>query len=448
MLGCSDDEPEIDEDADRALLEDVALTLDDLPDGFEEVEEESDADDAGDAFEACGDEVGLDSEEIEDNKVAVVGDELSFVLEDDESFTRVNASVSTLRDADLATSQLEAFEDDDFFDCVTEEIEEAISEDGALSEFTIDTIDPAVEGDAAAAVAIGLESGGIPFEMQMHMVLVDRFGFTVQVLAGPDGVDEDLVEDVLDAMIDRFEDAPGLTARGVSPVGLPPCRSRLAHHRLGCRPPVLPPRRRGRPCCGPQGGRRHGGRRPPGRRRRPARPQGRRRLMALGPDLWRLRGLQTDLEAAGLEVVDAYVSLTELSEYAAGVPEELRQARLFPQLPPEGKPAWCFYPMSKRRDPDQNWFTLPYDERKELMYEHGKSGRKFAGRVLQVVTGADRPRRLRVGRHAVRPAPRRPQGGRLHDAVRRGLGASTPSSARSSPAWSRRSTRSLDAIGA
>jgi peroxiredoxin len=111
-------------------------------------------------------------------------------------------------------------------------------------------------------------------------------------------------------------------------------------------------------------------------------------LMALGPDLWRLRRFQTEVEAAGLEVVDSFVSLTELSEYAAGVPEELRQARLFPQLPPEGKPAFCFYPMSKRRDPGQNWFTLPFDERKELMYAHGKSGRTFAGRVLQVVTGA------------------------------------------------------------
>lgn len=111
-------------------------------------------------------------------------------------------------------------------------------------------------------------------------------------------------------------------------------------------------------------------------------------FMALGPDLWRLRRFQTDLTAAGLEVVDSFVSLTELSEYAAGVPEELRQARLFPQLPPEGKRAFCFYPMSKRRQPEQNWFTLPYDERKELMYAHGASGRKFAGRVLQVVTGA------------------------------------------------------------
>jgi len=111
-------------------------------------------------------------------------------------------------------------------------------------------------------------------------------------------------------------------------------------------------------------------------------------FMALGPDLWRLRRFQTELVTAGLEVVDSFVSLTEISEYAAGVPDELKRARLFPQLPPEGKRAFCFYPMSKRRNPGQNWFTLPFDERKELMLGHGKTGRTFAGRVLQVVTGA------------------------------------------------------------
>ena len=60
-------------------------------------------------------------------------------------------------------------------------------------------------------------------------------------------------------------------------------------------------------------------------------------LMALGPDLWRLRQLQTEVTAAGLEVVDSYVSLTELSEYAQGVPDELKEARLHPQLPPGGQ---------------------------------------------------------------------------------------------------------------
>jgi len=111
-------------------------------------------------------------------------------------------------------------------------------------------------------------------------------------------------------------------------------------------------------------------------------------FMVLSADWWRLRGFQTAIEAAGLEVVDSYVSLTEISEYAEGVPDEMKQNRLYPRLPPEDKPAWCFYPMSKRRNAGQNWFTLDFDKRKELMYEHGSSGRKFSGRVLQVITGS------------------------------------------------------------
>jgi chlorite dismutase len=111
-------------------------------------------------------------------------------------------------------------------------------------------------------------------------------------------------------------------------------------------------------------------------------------VMALSEDQWQLRRLQTALGVAGLELVDSYVSLTELSEYAQGIPEEMRTARLHPQLPPEGKPAFCFYPMSKRREGHANWFTLEYDERKRLMHEHGASGRKFAGRVTQVITGS------------------------------------------------------------
>ena len=111
-------------------------------------------------------------------------------------------------------------------------------------------------------------------------------------------------------------------------------------------------------------------------------------FMALGYDMWRIRRLQAALQSAGLEIVDSYVSLTELSEYAQGVPEPQRSARLTPVLPHENMPAWCFYPMSKQRGDVNNWFTLPYDDRKEMMYEHGASGRTFAGRVVQVVTGS------------------------------------------------------------
>ena len=111
-------------------------------------------------------------------------------------------------------------------------------------------------------------------------------------------------------------------------------------------------------------------------------------VMALGPEVEALRDLQTGLQRAGLVVTDSYVSITEVSEYAKGLPEHMLQARLYPQLPPEGKPAFCFYPMSKRREGHANWYATPYEERLEMMMEHGSSGRKFAGRVLQLVTAS------------------------------------------------------------
>ena len=111
-------------------------------------------------------------------------------------------------------------------------------------------------------------------------------------------------------------------------------------------------------------------------------------FMAVASDMRELRTFQTAIQAAGVFVSDSYVSITEVSEYAANVPEEMKNARLYPQLPPAGKNAWCFYPMSKRRDPENNWYTLPFDKRSELMAEHGKSGRAFAGRVIQLVTAS------------------------------------------------------------
>ena len=63
------------------------------------------------------------------------------------------------------------------------------------------------------------------------------------------------------------------------------------------------------------------------------------------------------------------------------------QRRLFPQQPAE-MPYVCFYPMSKRRAVGQNWYALPLEERSRLMMEHGMTGRGFAGRVMQVISGA------------------------------------------------------------
>jgi chlorite dismutase len=111
-------------------------------------------------------------------------------------------------------------------------------------------------------------------------------------------------------------------------------------------------------------------------------------VMALHPDWTVLRRLQSELQAAGLDVVDSYVSLTEVSEYAKGMPEHMLQERLYPQLPPPGKPIFCFYPMTKRREAHANWYATPFDARNEMMREHGKSGRTFAGRVVQLITGS------------------------------------------------------------
>ena len=111
-------------------------------------------------------------------------------------------------------------------------------------------------------------------------------------------------------------------------------------------------------------------------------------FMGLHADAWALRDLQSGLARAGLDIVDSYVSITELSEYAQGLPAAMAEMRLHPKLPPPGKPAWCFYPMTKRRSVGQNWYELPFEERKELMYEHGASGRRFAGRIVQLVTAS------------------------------------------------------------
>ncbi len=48
-------------------------------------------------------------------------------------------------------------------------------------------------------------------------------------------------------------------------------------------------------------------------------------VMALHRDWTVLRGLQTSLRNAGLDIVASYVSLTEVSEYAKGMPEHMLQ---------------------------------------------------------------------------------------------------------------------------
>jgi hydrogen peroxide-dependent heme synthase len=65
---------------------------------------------------------------------------------------------------------------------------------------------------------------------------------------------------------------------------------------------------------------------------------------------------------------------------------EAMHPRLFPEIPPSRY--ICFYPMDRRRGEDQNWYTLPIEERARQMNEHGLVGRRYAGEVRQIITGS------------------------------------------------------------
>src|SRR5690606_33169312 len=111
-----------------------------------------------------------------------------------------------------------------------------------------------------------------------------------------------------------------------------------------------------------------------------------------------------------LELRYDYLSVTEAGLYHATASvaaehepgsEEYRQAlaervrteaesphvhkRLYPSVP-EGMRYVSFYPMSKRREREDNWYTLPVDDRSLLMRDHGLTGRRYAGKVFQVIT--------------------------------------------------------------
>ena len=66
--------------------------------------------------------------------------------------------------------------------------------------------------------------------------------------------------------------------------------------------------------------------------------------------------------------------------------EHYLQHRLYPVLP--DWPAICFYPMSKRRSGADNWYSLDFETRRKLMGGHARTGREYAGRILQLITGS------------------------------------------------------------
>jgi chlorite dismutase len=136
-------------------------------------------------------------------------------------------------------------------------------------------------------------------------------------------------------------------------------------------------------------------------------------------ELATLSQLQRQLEAcfpAGtLQPVYTFLSVTELPEYVTTEEDlvrslqqeglqpgteaynqrleaakkrqaEYEQYRLYPEMP--DWEVMAFYPMSKRRSGNDNWYMLDFDTRKKLMGGHARVGRKFAGRVSQLITGS------------------------------------------------------------
>ena len=143
-------------------------------------------------------------------------------------------------------------------------------------------------------------------------------------------------------------------------------------------------------------------------------------VVLAGPDLRAIHGLQAAIAASapGPALVPSYsfYSITEVSEYVPDVEEygrtlreregvdpdsgayktklaqyanrlgPMNRQRLYPEFP--DWPCLCFYPMSKMRQGEQNWYLRPFEERAELMSQHGRSGMKFAGRVTQLITAS------------------------------------------------------------
>ncbi|MHB9287812.1 heme-binding protein [Halobacteriales archaeon Cl-PHB] len=111
------------------------------------------------------------------------------------------------------------------------------------------------------------------------------------------------------------------------------------------------------------------------------------------------RGFEQTEFAEYTTQTESYVSVTEASGYSerarsyfegeldpdSGLAKYIR-SRLYPTVPDATHV--CFYPMDKRRDPEQNWYDLPFDERAEHMDAHGEIGRDYGGKVTQMITGS------------------------------------------------------------
>ncbi len=63
-----------------------------------------------------------------------------------------------------------------------------------------------------------------------------------------------------------------------------------------------------------------------------------------------------------------------------------QHARLYPEMPADKY--LCFYPMNKKRGEAKNWFMLTAKERGAMMATHGKTGRRYSGKVSQIISSS------------------------------------------------------------
>jgi chlorite dismutase len=84
--------------------------------------------------------------------------------------------------------------------------------------------------------------------------------------------------------------------------------------------------------------------------------------------------------------------LPDTDAYQSAFDEEMERqrqrvsGRLFTPIPQARYV--CFYPMNKRRGEMLNWYSEPFARRAEMMLEHGKVGREYAGKVTQIISGS------------------------------------------------------------
>lgn len=205
VSGCSDDGDDIDPDAEEELLEDAILTIDDLPEGFEEAEPSEEGGD--EAIEACGDDFDLEADAIDDASVAHVGP-VTFEVGDDATFGSIEAELRTIDPTDPAEAVFDAMGEREFRECVLEAFEESAEDDGqTVEDAEVDEGDPPADGDEAGGLELTGSISGFEFEGQVLAVLRGNRLISLEVTSLEGAIDDDVVEAAFEAMIDRLEAA-------------------------------------------------------------------------------------------------------------------------------------------------------------------------------------------------------------------------------------------------